>query len=155
MKKRIVLIIGLLILVVVGAVFIIGSAKEDTNVPFYTTDETVFVIETPYCDLSYPIKWEKELKTEVVENGESYTVKFYTTIDEKNIPLFDVNFGGKEGDPLGTLTCEGNDISVNVINYSTDFSTYSEEEQSDLFEMVEAINVVISKLIETYDFELV
>ena len=154
MKKRIILVIALLILVVAGAAFIIGSAKDNTDVPFYTTDETVFAIETPYCDLYYPTKWKDKLGTEVIENGDSYSVKFYTTIDGEEISLFDMNFG-EEGVPLGTLTNDGEEIPVNIINYDTDFSGYTEEEQSDLVEMVEAINVVISKLLENYEFELI
>lgn len=155
-KKIVVAIVLAVIVVLLGGVLLMGiSNDKDKEIPFYTTDEEVFLIETPYCDLSYPAKWKEELKTEEIENGNSYTIKFHAAVDGQNITLFDVCFNGEEGTPVGTFKENGETVQVNIVNYEPDFSMYSEEQQNKLYEMVDAVNVVISKLIEDNNLELV
>lgn len=133
---------------------IFSACGKETEYPFVSTEDEVFLIETPYCDLYYPKAWSNQIEINTSEK-DSYKVEFLTTIKEEKIKLFDLYFGGNRGDEIGILSVNGKKISIKVESYSIDLEKYSEDEQIDLTGMKEDLNIIISKLIENYDFELV
>jgi hypothetical protein len=79
-----------------------NKENDSKKMDFYTTDEDCFAIETQYGILEYPKKWKEKIKTEIVE-ADPYTVKFICITSARDIPLFDLNYGGGEGFLLGTI----------------------------------------------------
>lgn len=158
MKKYIVFLFNIMMIVVMVCSFTACGTESNTadEIPFYTTDEDVFRIETKYGDLYYPEKWRDSVNVTFDEDNDPYKVHFVKETDEKNIPLFDLVFDSEQGQYLGILTIDEKDINVNVIFYDGDIdeNDYSEEEYNDLCAMCEDINVIISKLIEGGNFEI-
>ena len=131
-----------------------GSDKnENEDVPFYSTDETVYEIDTKYCELYYPVKWEEQINVGIDEE-EPYTVKFTAVMDENEVSLFDLQFGGNEGYKLGTLTSDNQKVDIFIINHDFNQDDYDGDEYLALCGMCEDVNVIISKLIESGNFEL-
>ena len=131
-----------------------GSDKnENEDVPFYSTDEAVYEIDTKYCELYYPVKWEDQITVSIDEES-TYAVEFTAVMDEKEVPLFDLLFGGNEGYKLGTLTSDNQKVDIFIINYDFNQDDFDEEEYLALCGMCEDVNVIISKLIESGNFEL-
>ena len=128
--------------------------SENSEIPFFSTEEELFEIETPYCNLYYPLMWKDQIMIEFEEDN-VYTVKFSAKTDSESIPLFDLKFGGEDGDKIGELTNEEETIELNMISYGFDLDGYSEDMSNDICGMNEDINVIVSKLIELYDFKLV
>lgn len=129
--------------------------NEEVSVTVTTSDEAteVYEIETPYCTLMYPDKWENKVRTEVgVED--ICEVKFYCAIEGKpEIELFDVIFGGEEGYKIGELYNDNGTISVYVITYDLELDdSWSENEQLEILGMQEDINTIISNLNELNSF---
>lgn len=145
------------ITVLVLLVFLLCSCGSDKNeneeVPFYSTDETVYEIDTKYCELYYPVKWEDQINVSVDEE-DPYTVEFTAVMDEKEVPLFDLLFGGNQGYKLGTLASDNQEIDIFIINHDFNQDDFDEEEYLALCGMCDDVNVIISKLIESGNFEL-
>lgn len=141
MKKT----IGILLVIIV--IFALSACGKPTEVPYYTTDEETFDIETKYCKLSYPTKWKDAVSVDISETG-AYTVSF--TAGEAK--LFDLVFGGSEKDMLGTLPYNDEVINVCLISYDIDQNSMSEKEYLNCCAMEEDVNVIISRLIENYGF---
>lgn len=151
MRKKTVTLLVILILIML---FSGCNSDMKENIGFYSTDEDVFDIETPYCNLQYPVEWEDAviISNEELDNG--YKVNFVAVIEGDELPLFDIVFESNEGAPLGTLKKDGKDISVSLISYNPELENYTEDQQMDFAGMSEDINVIISKLLEQYEFEL-
>ena len=75
-------------------------------------------------------------------------------MDEKEVPLFDLLFGGNEGYKLGTLTSNNQKVDIFIINHDFNQDDFDEEEYLALCGMCDDVNVIISKLIESGNFEL-
>lgn len=129
------------------------TTVTQTTIGYFQTDEDVFKIETKYCDLYYPSKWENYVNVDIAEE-ENYTVSFSYKTDYETIPLFDLVFGKSDAYKLGTLTFETEQIDVYIINYEILEQNYSQNVYLDLCAMIEDVNVVISKLIEYNNFLL-
>ena len=156
-KNKILLITLIVILVFLN--LLVGCSNNDNNTngedaPFYSTDEDVFVIKTPYCDLQYPTKWKDKIVITNGERGECYVVSFFTSVDENTISLFDIIFGGDEGSLLGTLEIDNKSINIYIIEHALDLEQYTEEQQIEIGGMNNDVNVIISKLLEQYNFEI-
>ena len=152
--------IGIFLILLLISSFLFGCESEKTTinnsneeVPFYTTDEKLFEIETPYCSLYYPITWKDQIVIEF-ENEEVYAVKFLAKTDTISINLFDLYFGGNEGTTIGVLTTEDGQLNINMVSYELQLEGYSEDMKIDICGMNEDVNVIVSKLIELYDFVL-
>lgn len=124
-----------------------NKENDSKKMDFYTTDEDCFAIETQYGILEYPKKWKEKIKTEIVE-ADPYTVKFICITSARDIPLFDLNYGGGEGFLLGTIPKDSKKIPVYLNSFAIDKTTMSEEEYSTCRAMSEDVNVIISRLIE-------
>lgn len=151
MKEKIISVFAILLIVILAC-----SCKTETNddsVKFYETDEEVFRIETAYCDLYYPEKWEDKIEINI-EDGEQYIIHFTANMENKSVPLFDLIFGGNEGYKLGTLKLDNQEMSLYIIDYEFNQDDFDEQVYFNLCGMCDDVNVIISKLIEDGNFEL-
>lgn len=130
------------------------SANETGEVSFYKTDEDTFEIKTKYCSLFYPKKWQKTVKTEIVDKT-PYVVKFIASENKKEIPLFDIAFGKTDkGSKLGKIKISEKYYDVYLVDHSSEWpDDISKDKNSNLYAMSEDVNVIISKLI--YDSGMV
>lgn len=128
---------------------ITNSQKNTATSSTQPTTEAIeeMVIDTPYCKLYYPKKWEESLKVEK-KTDQPYTVEFYATINDKDsLHLFDFIFDGKDGVLIGELTTnDGNTVKVNVNSYELEIDKLSDDEKSNLYLMQEDINYILQKL---------
>ena len=159
MDKKKIIVALLLVICLLGIFLVVGCGDktnnndvDDSDKTFMPVDEEVFEIETPYCNLKYPTKWEDAVTVEHLE--EPYIVEFRTSIDDEEIQLFDIVFDGTGDSLLGTLTVDGEAVEVYVTNYNDDISGYSDNQQMRVNEMIMDINVIISALVDDYGFEL-
>ena len=143
MKKTISILLAIIV------VFALTACGKPSEVPYYTTDEETFDIETKYCKLSYPTKWKEAVSVDISETG-VYTVSF----SAGETKLFDLMFGGSEGYLLGTLTQDGNAVEIFLNSYDIEKDRLSEDEYLNRLAMSEDVNVIISRLIENYEFNL-
>lgn len=154
MKKKIIwLVLVLFVLAVCAACGnaqpIDDNAKENTSPTTETaepnSDET-FEIETSFANLQYPQKWQNKIRSEETENG----VEFYSKLDGKDEKLvFTLEFGESEGYHLGTM----GETDVYIVEAELDFDeTWTDEEKQEIYDMQEAVNVILQGLAETDEF---
>ena len=105
-------------------------------------EKEVFEIETSLGKLYYPTKWKKDVKIDV----EDQAVKFSTG----KVKLFDLLFGGKKGDLLGTY----NGTEIRLVNYDINQKDYKEDEYFRLSEMQMDVNVILKHLMEDKNFKI-
>ncbi|MDY3238800.1 MAG: hypothetical protein SOW80_01610 [Anaerovoracaceae bacterium] len=129
------------------------SAHKSGEIDFYSTDEQVYEIETKYCQICYPQKWENEVDI-VISEESPYTVHFSTAIGEKEVKLFDIIFDEEDGFKIGMLQSDKEIHDLYIVNYDFKRENFSEEDYFKLCEMCDDVNVIISKLLESNNFEL-
>ncbi len=132
--------------------------KPQQNITIGNADDSREAIEivTKYGVLYYPLEWEENLRTEIIDEDE-YKVEFYGTLEGKEEKhLFDLLFNGTHGVSLGTLTTEnGENVAINIESYPFDLDdTWTEDERIALYAMVEDINYTIGMLSEGGNFTL-
>ena len=66
-------------------------------------------VETPYCTLAYPGKWNTQVRAEQIDSGDGYTVNFYGTSQDKEVMLFSVLFGkdAERSERIGAIVQNG------------------------------------------------
>jgi len=161
MKKRIIIALLLVALILSAASCVRADSKDDEQTTdsvteaFVKTDEDVFEIETPYATLKFPVKWQKYVKAEGVQNTLNYSVTFTAVFGEKTLTLYTIVFGDStNGYKLGTLKAEDGDVNVYLVDtYDAAAETLSADEFDVYGEMYKDVNVIISKLV--YDDGLV
>lgn len=153
MKNRIlsffIIMISMILLVACGS-------SEGEDIPFYSTDEKLLKIEIENYELSYPIKWEKNLSVDI-DGKDVCKVEFSTNINDEKIKLFNFIF-----DTKGKYSVETNGYKIGKISetdvfveiYDNKMKTFTQDEKEVILGMIEDSNVVISKLIEDYNLEL-
>lgn len=159
-------IIALLLIVIAALLWMLlgksdGKIKgnifyQGQNITVGNPDDKREAIEivTKYGAFYYPIEWEKNLRTEIVDK-DGYKVEFYGTVEGKEEQhLFDLFFNGSIGYNLGTLTTEnGENVAINIESYSFDLDdTWTEDEEFVLYAMQDDINYMIGKLSESGNF---
>ena len=137
-RKYLIVIAVFEVLIIVGLllwVFLAKPSNQDIE------------IKTPYATMRFPGKWKDHLYTERKE-ADGCTVSFYAVIPEApNYHLFDICFGGEEGERLGDLvTGQGEKISVWILPGEGADSTYSEDEYQIIYAMLDDANYLIEKL---------
>lgn len=116
-----------------------------------------FEIETPYCNLYFPAKWENQVSIEKIEE-EQYIVQFFGNIEgEEQQHLFDVLFSGTEGIKIGDLTMvDGTVIPVYIYSVEQQMNeNWTEEEKNIIYAMQEDINYTIEKIEELDNFQTI
>lgn len=116
-----------------------------------------FEIETPYCSLYFPAKWQNQVSVNKLEE-ERYTVQFWGNIEGKEQQhLFDFLFGGTEGIMIGELTMEDGTV-IPVYIYSVEQQmdeNWTEEEKNIIYAMQEEINYTIEKIEGLDNFQII
>lgn len=133
-----------------------SASTENSSLTIGSPDDSREAIEivTKYGTLLYPLEWESNLRTEIVDK-EEYKVEFYGTVENKNEQhLFDLIFNGTDGYNLGTLKTEsGEDVAINIVSYDFELDdTWIEDEKFVLYSMQEDINYIIGMLAEGGNF---
>lgn len=100
-------------------------------------DNENFDIKTDYITLYFPNKWKESVNIKINDD----IVSFSALPDD--IKLFDIMFGKNEGDIIGTLSINENNIPVSVKTYDIDNNL---EKYDEYREMQEDINTVINML---------
>lgn len=106
-------------------------------------EEGYFTIETSYCTLKYPKKWEETVKTDVL-NDDTNTVHF----SKDGVNVFDITFG--DGDTLlGTLKKDGKSTDVYALfnDFKKDDANYN-----TYMAMQDDVNYITANLEKDYDF---
>lgn len=138
MKKKILICCMMLCLILSTSC---GSNTETTE-----KKETMSV-ETKYCTLQVPKDFDGNVEWNIDEESDSVEFK---TIDG-DIDLFGINFNKEDGDLLGTLVLE----EENVVLYA-DFAEIDSEDSKykELAGYQEGINTIIDGLTSDYDFRV-
>ena len=114
-----------------------------------------FDIETPYGMLKYPLKWSSHVAIEQQERQDVFVVSFYGVLEGKeNHHLFDVIFGGEEGDYIGQILSGTTAVPVFFHTYSVyENETLTADESEMLLAMMEDINEVFNSLLAMDNFQ--
>lgn len=114
-----------------------------------------FLIHTPFVDLYYPKRWENQVRIEQIE-GDEYVIQFFATVENKGeIHLFDLVFGGENGDVLGYLEDDNKDmLPINIISYDIELGEeWTKDEENEIINgMLSDINYIIGMLQKEEDF---
>jgi len=159
-KVNTILIIGMIACItmtIIMAVLWITSDGNNNGTPIETTgseDNSIMKIETPFCDLSYPIKWADNLRHEGKTEDGVYTHTFYSVIDGKETKLFNIYFGAKDkGSLIGYVLKDGNSVAFNVESYDVfTGAELNDDENMILSAMLDGINTVIDSVIASPDY---
>lgn len=120
------------------------SAKETLQIGEYV--ENVYEIETEYCTLKFPSKWQDKL-TVTIENNTVYFIH-----NASKVMVFSIVFGNEtQGYLLGTLNTGGKSITVSTIEGNLDESN---EYYNELCSICNDINVILNYLHADYNFEI-
>ncbi|MBR6647227.1 MAG: hypothetical protein IKL09_06910 [Clostridia bacterium] len=135
-----------------------SASTENSSLTVGSPDDSREAIEisTKYGTLLYPLEWEKNLRTEIVDKDE-YKVEFYGTVEgKKEQHLFDLFYNGEKGYNLGTLTTEtGEAVQINIESYDFELDdSWTEDEKFTLYAMQEDINYTIGMLLENGNFTI-
>lgn len=119
--------------------------QEETVPP--ETEPAEMLIETPYCELSYPAQWVDYLNLEIDES-DGYNVTFSAVLEgHEPVRLFTVHLGGTQGAPVTTFTAaDGSEMELRLTVFELDLdSTWTDEEKTILSSMQEDLNQIIGK----------
>ena len=135
-----------------------SDSESSTSITIGSPDNEreAIEIETKYGTLYYPLEWEKNLRTEIIDKDE-YKVEFYGTVKGKaEQHLFDLIFNGEVGYNFGTIRTEsGEDVTINIESYAFEpDNTWTEDEEFTLYAMQEDINYTIGMLAESENFTI-
>lgn len=116
-------------------------------------DEDAYIIETKYCDLYFPKKWESNIRYEIVEEN-IYKVMFYGNVNQKaEQKIFEICFGKVDGLLLGRFKKNGEEIDIYLITNDLEFSEkWTEEEKMLICSMQEDMNYLIGMLANEQGF---
>ena len=107
--------------------------------------EEAYLIETDYCKLYFPAKWQDNLEVEFNEEGN--VVEFYGIVEGRDRqPIFNIVFNESADVKIGTIS-KGNetiDISWQFVEPNVD--GWSTEEADILYAMQEDINYLFGML---------
>lgn len=109
-------------------------------------DEEAYVIETDYCKLYYPAKWEANLQTEI-KDEDGYVVEFYGAVEGKDKqPLFNIVFGGEADFVIGTIDKDGEAVEVGCKFMEPAVEEWKTEEADTIYAMQEDMNYLFGML---------
>ncbi len=102
---------------------------------------------TPYCTLYYPVVWQDQVRVDQVEK-ETCTVRFYGRVAGRGEKLLvSVIFGGDEGEQLGVVATDRDEmVTVNILLEELLLPGWSEEDIAQICAMQEDVNQLIAQL---------
>ena len=154
-KRIVALLSGILIALLVIVVLLAMKGKTKTNdgnidgggetevvstVEEMIAAEEPFTIETKYCDLHYPEKWENQVFTEITEEGDAYAIQFFAELEDKDsVHIFDIVFDGEDGALTGYFSKDGEEIPVYIVGMEIDTEGWTDEELIELYIMHDVV----------------
>lgn len=142
MKRKLISLLLLipLICLPVGCQNNSDSSGESNNVTAtFSSEDATFGIETEYCVLKYPQKFEADVVIEKSDDKVSFLCG-----EQK---LFDITFNDETAVSVGTLS-DGTTVGVNSYDIDSDNANYD-----NLCAMQEGINVIIENLTADYNLK--
>ena len=130
-----------------------SAETTEAENPFDLDESELYSIETDYCTLKYPLKWQNSTKTVITQDG-AYSITFYALTSCGEVRLFDLIFGESESYRLGSLTTDAGTVDVHMESYEIDKTSVTEEDYLNCYFMEEDINVIINELSDDYGFVL-
>lgn len=106
-----------------------------------------FEINSKYCKLYFPIKWEDKVEIKFSEEP-TYKVDFYgVSVNKTEIHLFSVCFNSDDGELLGYLENEEEIVNISIDVKELEFDdSWKEEEIDQIYAMQEEMNYVMDTL---------
>lgn len=144
--------VSVLICIIISVFGFVGCSDSGIT----GTDETVsdisngikssdlFYIDTAYCELAYPSKWEEYLLID--SESQTDTVRFIGKFGDFEVSLFDVLFNNIDGTQIGTVSTDDGIVTVSVIMYEYDNEQYSDKYYDLFCAMCDDVNVIIANL---------
>lgn len=120
------------------------TAGEEVTLPAET--EGYLEIETPYCVLYFPERWEDSLAVNAYAEDGARVEFSGRTGDGEPRRLFDVAFGIGEGNLLGAVETAEGMVPVYIRFYEPDPEGLSQTAYDSLLSMQEAANELIARL---------
>lgn len=144
----------LLLMLVLSIVFLSGCKTannvnpNDNSIGYINSDVDTFVVETDYCPLHFPVKWEEYIEVEIFTET-AYSVLYSAILDNGDrVPVFEIVFNeSNDGVLLGTLD-NSEKVNVYLVDHSDNLpSDLTEDDTERIYMISEDVNVLISKLI--------
>ena len=138
----------LIILLVICLFMLFGKADDKVD--------DAIKIETPYCDLYYPDKWEDQVRVVKNSAGDEYIVEFYGTVGaHSETKLFDFVLNSADG-AIGYIDHKKHgSVGVKIETFRTEgLDLWSEDDRLELCSMQEDVNFIIDNLIALEDLEI-
>ena len=106
-----------------------------------------------YYSYRQQIEWKDKVVINTVSNGE-HKVEFYGIMeDEENLHLFDIVFNSEEGQELGVINKEGEEISISVVSYAFEQDeNWTAENREMIYSMQEDMNFIFDYLRKEQSF---
>jgi len=108
------------------------------------------VIETPFCTLAYPGKWNDQVRIEQVDSGMVYAVNFYGTSQGKETALFSVLFGQRTENAALVGAMVQNGIAMDV---SIEMAVLEDSVAEEILAMQADVDYLLGKLTENMFFQ--
>ena len=167
-KKLVLYLIATLIVCSVVAIFIFREPKAgspvdanssieitaiETKPPTETDVISDLIIETPYCNLFFPSKWNGQVYTTAKESAASYDVVFVGKLGDQDANLFSVVFGESEEMPIGVLTQpDGSKVTVRLNVDMFDSTGLSPEQIEVAQSIMESSTYLVEKISDLDNF---
>ena len=144
-KRKLAGIIIPVMILIIGIILFLGIRNGKLpDHPENVTERPDISIETPYCTLYYPSKWESN----VIIKTTADVVGFYASIDKAELHLFDICFGSMDGERLGKVLCKDGsevDVFLKVFPITLDVS-WRQDIVDAVYAMQEDVNHVIERI---------
>lgn len=157
-KGRAVLVVALTTLIVVC----VGCAGKDTTEqqkPAQAPAEKTFEVETDYCTISYPEKWENKVEIEKEEkDDETCMVSFCAKATEEDAEqkLFDISFGVDQKDAIGVIQTDDGEVFMDMYLYQFEnMDALSSKRLDQLMQMQDYSFDILQMLTDQYSFQYV
>lgn len=155
--KKLIIILILLVLIGIGLIFIIDNNKsKETNgyvkVSALSDEDkekldNAIEVETKYCTLYYPSEFKEVLEVKYSDET-GYKAEFYGKVKGKeNVHLFDICFNSDDGDLLGYLEYDEENVNMSFAINELEFDdNWKQEDIDKMYAMQEEVNFVLAAL---------
>lgn len=123
------------------------SVPKESNMVVQNQRPAVYadvVLETPYATVAYPGELAGQLHVEVHDEA-NYPVTFCWNRGDTLIRLFEIAFGGEEGELMGYLVDSGKPVRVTVFDIAQE-ADLNQEELDAALSLQEVLNDVLDRL---------
>ena len=155
--KKVIIVLILLVVIGIGLIFIIDNNKKiETNdyvkVSALSDEDkekldNAIEIKTDYCTLYYPSIYKEDLEVKY-SNDTGYKAEFYGKVKGKEeVHLFDICFNSDDGDLLGYLEYDEENINMSFeVNELSFDDSWKQKNIDKMYAMQEEVNFVLAAL---------